>query len=248
MEKSNEVRCPKCLSNQLSANTKGFSGKKALTGALLFGEIGLLHGTSGSNDVIITCLECGNQFKAGQGRILLTEENQKRLDEKLISIIQANGKMLAVYEYKTATHTPEKEAVKYIDNLVTNHNLTVGKLIDIDFKAPSIPEITIPKESIRKSGVVITTIIQYAITAIFGILTITSFTANDATGKLAGLIFLAPFILSITPVYNYLSKTLNIKLSKTLRFVLLGVLFIIGVVVLSNSNDVKSNKTNTEAH
>jgi len=57
--------CPKCKSTQISANKKGFSGKKAVAGAVLTGGIGLLAGTMGSNKIIITCLSCGNQFKPG---------------------------------------------------------------------------------------------------------------------------------------------------------------------------------------
>ena len=41
---SNEIRCPKCGSNQLHADKKGFSGKKAVAGAALTGGIGLLAG------------------------------------------------------------------------------------------------------------------------------------------------------------------------------------------------------------
>jgi DNA-directed RNA polymerase subunit RPC12/RpoP len=61
-----EIKCPKCNSNQLSANKKGFSGKKAVAGAVLTGGIGLLAGTLGSNKIIITCLACSNQFRPGE--------------------------------------------------------------------------------------------------------------------------------------------------------------------------------------
>lgn len=60
-----EIKCPKCSSTQITANKKGFSGKKAVGGALLTGGIGLLAGTIGSNQIIITCLNCGNKFKPG---------------------------------------------------------------------------------------------------------------------------------------------------------------------------------------
>jgi len=60
-----ELRCPRCLSTQLTANKKGFSGKQAVAGAILTGGIGLLAGTIGSNAVKITCLSCGHQFKPG---------------------------------------------------------------------------------------------------------------------------------------------------------------------------------------
>ena len=61
--------CPKCQSTQITANKKGFSGKKAVAGALLTGGIGLLAGTLGSNKIILTCLACGHKFKPGQGEI-----------------------------------------------------------------------------------------------------------------------------------------------------------------------------------
>lgn len=60
--------CPKCSSDQITAQKKGFSGKKAVAGAVLTGGIGILAGTLGSNKVKITCLACGHQFNPGEGR------------------------------------------------------------------------------------------------------------------------------------------------------------------------------------
>ena len=62
----NLLHCPRCKSTQLSSNKKGFSGSKALAGAVLTGGIGLLAGTIGSGDVVITCLNCGHKYKAGE--------------------------------------------------------------------------------------------------------------------------------------------------------------------------------------
>ena len=79
-ETSSEIRCPKCGSNQITADKKGFSGTKAVAGALLTGGIGLLAGTLGSNKVKITCLSCGHQFKPGQdkaGMEAIKERNAK---------------------------------------------------------------------------------------------------------------------------------------------------------------------------
>jgi hypothetical protein len=61
-----EIKCPKCGSTQLTTDKKGFSGKKAVAGAVLTGGIGLLAGTIGSNKIKITCLKCGTQFKPGE--------------------------------------------------------------------------------------------------------------------------------------------------------------------------------------
>lgn len=62
---NNKIKCPKCSSEQLTSDKKGFSGKQAVGGAILTGGIGILAGTIGSNKIVITCLACGNQFKPG---------------------------------------------------------------------------------------------------------------------------------------------------------------------------------------
>lgn len=61
------VHCPKCGSTQITANKKGFSGTKAVAGAVITGGIGLLAGTIGSNKIKITCLNCGKVFAPGEG-------------------------------------------------------------------------------------------------------------------------------------------------------------------------------------
>ena len=63
-----EIGCPKCSSTQITADKKGYSAGKAVTGAILTGGIGLLAGLHGSKKVIITCLACGHSFKAGEGK------------------------------------------------------------------------------------------------------------------------------------------------------------------------------------
>jgi hypothetical protein len=90
---SNEVTCPKCGSTSLSAGKKGFSGKKAVTGAILTGGIGLLAGTIGSNKIEITCLNCGCQFNPKErGEIArATEANRqgKLSQEQKVKVIAA---------------------------------------------------------------------------------------------------------------------------------------------------------------
>lgn len=46
----NQIKCPKCGSNQISANKKGWT---------------LSTGMIGANNILITCLNCGKQFKPG---------------------------------------------------------------------------------------------------------------------------------------------------------------------------------------
>jgi len=62
----NSVKCPFCGSTQITANNKGFKFGNAAIGGVLLGPVGLLGGFIGSNKVIVTCLNCGKQWKAGK--------------------------------------------------------------------------------------------------------------------------------------------------------------------------------------
>ena len=80
------LKCPKCRSTQVSAHKKGFSGGKAVAGAVLTGGIGLLAGTIGSNDVKITCLNCGHVFNPGDKPIEPVKTSETGLILTLVSI------------------------------------------------------------------------------------------------------------------------------------------------------------------
>jgi len=71
-----KLRCPTCNSTELTAQKKGFSGGKALGGAILTGGIGLLAGTIGSKKINITCMHCGYKFKPVMTKLQL-KKNQK---------------------------------------------------------------------------------------------------------------------------------------------------------------------------
>lgn len=68
--KANSVACcPKCGSTSLSTNKKGFGVGKALLGASAtmftpLGPLGAVAGNAGAKKVIVTCLNCGHQWKA----------------------------------------------------------------------------------------------------------------------------------------------------------------------------------------
>lgn len=88
-----ELHCPKCGSNQITSDKKGFSGKKAVAGALLTGGIGILAGTIGSNKIKITCLSCGHEFKPGEGKEINKPQQYQKIeykesDEKYIGYIE----------------------------------------------------------------------------------------------------------------------------------------------------------------
>lgn len=63
-----KIRCPKCGSEQLTSNKKGFGAGKALAGGMIAGPLGLFAGAIGKNKIEITCLKCGNRFKAGHSK------------------------------------------------------------------------------------------------------------------------------------------------------------------------------------
>lgn len=67
-EEEKKVCCPKCGSTQLTANKKGYSLGKAIAGGVitLTPIVGVATGLIGKNKIIITCLNCGKQFKPGK--------------------------------------------------------------------------------------------------------------------------------------------------------------------------------------
>jgi len=77
-ETTQTIMCPHCASTSLSANKKGFNGSKAAVGMLLAGPIGLTAGVSNSNDIDITCLNCGFTFKPGEGATTKEEMKSKK--------------------------------------------------------------------------------------------------------------------------------------------------------------------------
>ncbi len=66
MDKEGIVYCPKCYSTDITANKKGVGVGKAVVGGLVAGPIGLLAGGIGRNKIEVSCLKCGNTWKAGK--------------------------------------------------------------------------------------------------------------------------------------------------------------------------------------
>jgi hypothetical protein len=134
-----EIRCPKCNSNQLTANKKGFSGTKAVTGAILTGGVGLLAGTIGSNKVKITCLACGKEFKPGEGRTITIPDPQNltnsdkvtselnEVDQRVLELCNQKGLLQAVQFYKNAKGIDLKSSKEYVENLAKANGVVAKK-------------------------------------------------------------------------------------------------------------------------
>lgn len=55
--------CPRCGSNNITTNNKGYGIGKGVVGAILLGPFGLVAGNIGKNDIICTCLDCGHRWE-----------------------------------------------------------------------------------------------------------------------------------------------------------------------------------------
>jgi DNA-directed RNA polymerase subunit RPC12/RpoP len=110
--------CPKCMSKDLYSEHKGFSGGKALVGAVVAGGIGILAGTIGSKDVQVTCLKCGNKFKAGEARIVRTGSKADELEKRVLWLLCENKTIEARQLYESETHCTHNEAHSYILRLI----------------------------------------------------------------------------------------------------------------------------------
>lgn len=109
--------CPRCLSKELHAEHKGYSGKNALVGGLLIGGVGLLAGTIGSTDVLISCLKCGAKFKAGEALTVNTKKDNSILDEALLSLLKEGKTLEAVKYHKDVNNCGLSESKNYVDRL-----------------------------------------------------------------------------------------------------------------------------------
>lgn len=114
------VFCPKCMSTHVHTEQKGFSGGKALAGAVAFGGIGLLAGTIGSKNVNITCLKCGHKFKAGDAFIATKKERDEILSE-FEGIIKKGKEYDAIKFLVNRLHWNASQASAFKDAYLKGH-------------------------------------------------------------------------------------------------------------------------------
>ena len=118
------VCCPKCRSKELHVDKKGFSGGKALAGAVLTGGIGLLAGTLGSKDIQMTCLKCGNKFKAGEALVEGGNDSAPiPYESEIAAVIKNDGLMAAIKYCKEKTGLDLAECKKRVDEIAAKHSI-----------------------------------------------------------------------------------------------------------------------------
>lgn len=118
--------CPKCHSRELHTEHQGFSGGKALAGAVLFGNMGILAGTIGSKDVRITCLKCGNHFKAGEALIGKGETARNEIETRIAELLRQNETIEAVNLYQKETNEKDlKKSMDYIHEIARKYNIEI---------------------------------------------------------------------------------------------------------------------------
>ena len=122
-----ELYCPKCDSDKLTANAKGFSAGKAIVGGVLTGGVGLLAGFHGKGKVIITCLACGNKFKPGEGNVTAPrtqEQIEASLPDEILNIAKTEGFNKAVTHYSKIKKVGFSIAYNEVDKIASEHNPT----------------------------------------------------------------------------------------------------------------------------
>jgi hypothetical protein len=139
-----KICCPKCGSDQITANQHGYSAGKAVAGAVLTGGIGLLAGMHGSKKVDITCLACGNKFKPGQGKIVntnptnttyiqsakpvLDDSQMKLIEQNTLNLLTNSNVMAAMKYYTESTGLAPMNAADKLKELASNNDLLVPKV------------------------------------------------------------------------------------------------------------------------
>jgi len=121
--------CPKCKSKELHAEKNGFNIAKAIGGAVLTGGVGLLAGTIGSKDIYLTCLKCGNKFKAGDAFVDKGLNGTSEIEDSVIALLKKGETANACKYYMDNTFPKPSmgDMTKYMQKLAIKNNLTIKK-------------------------------------------------------------------------------------------------------------------------
>jgi hypothetical protein len=122
---SDLIKCPRCGSTQLTSSKKGFSAGKAAAGFFLTGGVGLLAGTLGMNKVQVTCLSCGNEFAAGQGKKVYSEEETAMQETEIARILETEGMINALTKVQQYHGGDLPAARAYVDELAERKGIKI---------------------------------------------------------------------------------------------------------------------------
>ncbi len=125
-QRQQKIHCPKCISDQITDNPKGFSVGKAIGGAVLTGGIGILAGFHKSSDTVITCLNCGHKFTPGEGIIAYDKETYIRdVDTEILNYLKKSSSFMAIQYCISKRKMTEQAAKKYVENIAAKENLSI---------------------------------------------------------------------------------------------------------------------------
>ena len=104
------MKCPKCGSNSLHSEKRGYNAVKGVLGMLTIG--GLLLGFHGSRKIEITCLSCGYKFKPGEGYSSNDTASARRETEPKSTINPSEAKLLDIYAKSYNEHLSKRGVKK----------------------------------------------------------------------------------------------------------------------------------------
>ena len=99
-----ELKCPRCNSNQVFSYQKGYGWGKGLVGGVALGPLGLLAGGIGSKDIKLTCFSCKYEwyFKEHEKKKKEFNKTTKQLaGETLLYLILVIIGILFIYAIST---------------------------------------------------------------------------------------------------------------------------------------------------
>lgn len=87
-----KVTCPKCGSDQITAQKRGFNNTKAVVGGVVTGGVGLLAGLHGKDNIIVYCLGCGHSWNP-------KEEFKKKEKKSLQHWVKHSSVFIKYYDH-----------------------------------------------------------------------------------------------------------------------------------------------------
>ena len=182
-----KIKCPRCGSEQLTANKHGFSLGKAAAGFVLTGGVGLVAGAHGSNKIDITCLKCGFKFKPGEGKVSsqstqtfiappkpqLDDYQLKAIEANTVSLLRTKSLSAALKYYMESTGSAAMNSADKVKSLAEQNDLILPKYSSMTaYRKGEEREM---RAAENRSGQVLTVIVTIVVVIIVGTILFLSF-------------------------------------------------------------------------